>query len=521
MEFRAANSPAISRLHIGIAHDARNMPAWVRELIDFFVEVPHFDVSLCPQPNEGSPPGHRESWFARQLLEPSRRLFDPFAPGPTPAVPPMPSAPMIRERELDLLLWLAPGPPAASTARYGAISLEFGDRDIDPPYWGEVIAGDPVSRVTIRWQEHASTIARVIRAAEIPTLRSFPYTRNAEGCLLAAIEVLAEVALDIAQQGPEWVARARTMPPAPPLSDRRPPSNLESIVFACWEKYQARRKPDTVPQPMEWFCALRRDPSKFYTGSGRFERSGLEDIPKAAGAHMADPFLVADNGVDWLFFEDIPPGQKKGRISCVRIPEPGEDFPAPEVVLEGETHLSYPCVFRHEGEYFMIPESCVSADVRLYRATRFPLEWQLECLLIENFALTDTTPLFLDGHWYFFTTTMPPVQQTVLLTSTKLGSPLRLHGHGPVSCSWRNTRSAGHLFSSGGRLFRPAQDGVIRYGYGISINEVTRLNQSEYRERAAGYIGPDWRPGLLGTHTLTANQRLEVIDARRYAEGRA
>ena len=164
----------------------------------------------------------------------------------------------------------------------------------------------------------------------------------------------------------------------------------------------------------------------------------------------------------------------------------------------------------------MIPESCAAQDLRLYRATNFPHEWRLECLLLEDLPLTDTTPFFSDQHWYFFATTMPPVQQTVLLTSRRLGDSLRLHPSSPVSCSWRNTRAAGHLFTKGGRLIRPTQDCVTSYGYGIQMNEVTRLSPLEYSERTDDYVGPSWRRGLLGTHTLNAVADLEVIDGLRY-----
>jgi len=503
-------TPTIAKLQIGIALDPRSQPAWTRELIDFLGQISQFEISVLPRQSTDSPAAVREPWFARRLIEPSRRMCDPFAPGLVTALR------TIDQRELDLVLSVAPGLPPY-TARYGVLFLHFGDRNIHPPYFGEVLAGDPISRVEVRWHEEKSTPASVIRAAEIPTLRSFPYTRNAEECIPAAVQMVTEVALDIAEQGPAWLTGARTMAVAPQPLARRPPTNFESIGFAWRERFPPKKQ-NPVPGKMEWFCALRREPSTFYTRTGRFERTGIEDIPKPHGGQMADPFLIADRGVDWLFFEDIPPGQEKGRISCLHIPESGQKFPEPEVVIECETHLSYPCVFRHKTDYFMIPESCASQDVRLYRATSFPYQWQLESVLLEEIPLTDTTPFFLDDHWYFFTTTMPPVQQTVLLTATKLGGPLRLHPQGMVTGSWRNARSAGHLFSRAGRLFRPAQDCVERYGFGISINEVMRLTPSEYCERPAGYIGPDWRPGLLGTHTLNANERLEVIDARRYAE---
>jgi len=448
--------------------------------------------------------------LARQLIEHSRRAFDPFAPGPAKTL-----EVTNEENQLDLLVSVTPKVPAVTTL-YGALSLQLGDRNIEPPYWGEVIARDPLSRMILRWQEDTFTPARLVRIAEVPTRQRLVFTWNADRCLLYAAQMVADTAMDIAYSRQEWLARARSLPKAAKPPERRPPTNLECAVFAARQALRSVTKPKAPPPPNGWFCALRRDPVRFYHRLGYFDQSGFEDIPMPAGGQKADPFLVADNGQNWLFFEEIPPGTKKGRINCLRIPEPGRPFPKAEVILECDTHLSYPCVFRHQGDYFLIPESCASQDLRLYRATTFPHEWRLECLLLEDLPLTDTTPFFSDQHWYFFATTMPPVQQTVLLTSARLGGPLRLHPSSPVSCSFRNTRAAGHLFTKGGRLIRPTQDCVTSYGYGIQMNEVTRLSPSEYSERAHDYVGPSWRRGLLGTHTLNAVADLEVIDGCRY-----
>jgi hypothetical protein len=55
----------------------------------------------------------------------------------------------------------------------------------------------------------------------------------------------------------------------------------------------------------------------------------------------------------------------------------------------------------------------------------------------------------------------------------------------------------------------------VRYGYGISINRITRLTPTEYEEVVVQHIAPDWAPSLIATHTLNAAGRLTVIDANR------
>ena len=481
---------------------------WMQQLLDFLRALPNVSLTISTTAAGCLPTS--APWLARRLYQRSRRQFDPFAPAPQFSKDPA-------EAEIDLLLALGPDNFSLKTRpRYGILTLQLGERDLEPPYWGEVMEADTTSQVIVKWRETFSSPPRILRRAEIPTRRRLSFTQNARACLAAAAQIVAEIVLDAAVSGSEWPRKCQSLPDAPPSPERRYPSNLQCAVFAGREILRARREARYPNAKKQWFCAIRREPELFYSSSGRFRNQGFEEIPTPKGTQMADPFPVRYRNSDWIFSEEIPEGTDKGRISCMQVPSPGKPFSRPEVVLDIDTHLSFPCIFRHQNDYFMIPESCASQDLRLYRATNFPFGWQLESILIEDLPLTDTTPVCHNNRWYFFTTTMYPVMQTLLFQSRNLGDPLELHPESPISSSIRNTRSAGHLFWAGQQLLRPAQDCSIRYGYGITINKVVRLTPSEYSEVAVGHISPQWAPGLLGTHTLNSTTHLEVIDGCRY-----
>src|SRR5437868_13957700 len=98
----------------------------------------------------------------------------------------------------------------------------------------------------------------------------------------------------------------------------------------------------------------------------------------------------------------------------------GAGFSAPAVMLEREYHLSYPCVVSDQGEYFLVPESCEARNFQLFRAARFPFEWKMETILLEDLPAVDTTPFFLDGRWFFFTSTIEPFMEMLLFLSYRL-----------------------------------------------------------------------------------------------------
>jgi len=74
-----------------------------------------------------------------------------------------------------------------------------------------------------------------------------------------------------------------------------------------------------------------------------------------------------------------------------------------QVVLEEDFHLSYPFVFHHRGEYFMIPETNEAHSIRLYRATFFPHRWEFVKTLIEGEPFIDASPILFKGKWWIFT----------------------------------------------------------------------------------------------------------------------
>lgn len=500
LNHRGLSQGVHGRLRIGVAVASRRVPWWVRGLVEYLREVPLVDVLPFAVPGGEPLDPTTPPWLTARVYAWSRDRFDPFGEVELEVeAESMPGA-------LDLIVWLAHG-PIASSARFGAVTIRLGELSTEPPYWREVLNRMPTSEAALCWHATSLDRFRILRIAEAGTRQGWFFTRNAAESLVAINRMCAELALVLLADASAWKERALRIPelPCPVGRERRYPSNAESARFLTRQavrsvtlRLQARGR-----LPL-WFTALRRQASAEY-----------EDIPAPRGTQMADPFLVAEKDRTWLFFEDVPAGAVKGRLSCMEVLAGG--FSKPEVVMEKDHHLSYPCVVADKGERFMIPESAGARAIQLFRADRFPFEWQLEATLMEDLAAVDTTPFFLDGRWYFFTSTSAPFAETFLFWSNSLGGRWRLHPRSPVSSSVKNCRAAGHLFYGNDRLLRPTQDCSVRYGYGIAINEITRLTTTEFEERPASFIGPGWRRGLLGTHTINSVGPIEVIDGLRFA----
>ncbi len=538
--YRGLEGAVQGHLKIGLVVCGARGPLWLQSLLALLRSVTLFEIHLFIAGSGARRTPTTSSGLADRLYAWSRRKADPFGEidlnlgEAFPAFQPVPSGDAsnalpeclresIRDRKLDLLCWIPeeimPEGPCSDLARFGVVTIRLGEASTEPPYWQEVIDRQRLSRAMILWHATSFEKARVLRTAEIGTKQGWFFTRNAEECLVAISRMIATMGIELHSDAPSWMARQLEVPEDTCLlsCQREYPSNLASAGFLArqaWRSLSLRMK--IRGRRPQWFVALRRDPSQQYTNTGRFSTSALEEVPLPLGSQMADPFLVPQGNKTWLFYEDVPAGTTKGRLSCMEVGMDGIGFSEPTVVVEENYHLSYPCVVSDRGESFLVPESSIARTIQLFRATRFPFEWQMETVLMDDFSAVDTTPFFLDGRWYFFTTTTEPFMETFLFWADSLGGRWHLHPKSPISSSVKSSRSAGHLFYHNGRLLRPTQDCSVRYGYGITINEITQLTTTEFAERCVDFIPPSWRRGLLGTHTLNSSGVFEVVDGLRY-----
>jgi hypothetical protein len=266
----------------------------------------------------------------------------------------------------------------------------------------------------------------------------------------------------------------------------------------------------------DWFVAARaapRDRGSLFAMEGR---PFLSITPP--GSLLADPFVVEHERDTYVFVEDVDRATGRAAISYVRVDERGAPVEPPVRVLERDYHLSYPFVFRHEGQIFMVPESSANRTVELYRAVDFPSRWKLEQVLLRDIFAGDATLLEgPDRLWLFVSVAEPGAPLTDelhLYSATTLTGPWTPHRENPVVSDVRSARPAGRIFRHGDHLIRPAQDCSLAYGFAIVLNRIDVLTPSEYRETPVGRIDPTWSRGLSATHTYNFTETLEVIDGR-------
>ncbi len=229
----------------------------------------------------------------------------------------------------------------------------------------------------------------------------------------------------------------------------------------------------------------------------------------------ADPFLLEHDGKVWLFFEEYDRNRNKGHIACAKIDEYGR-VGTVKTVLEKPWHLSYPQVFSHGGEVYMVPESVEHQTVDLYRARHFPDDWVHEKQLLDV-AVVDATLQCRDGRWWMFASPMTipghaPI--TCLWTSDSLTGDWRLAPSHHVSDDVHHARNAGAIATHNGHSYRVSQDCATTYGAALWFNRIERWDENHYAETPEKCLTGNKIPGLTGIHSYNRVGDIEVIDGR-------
>ena len=408
-------------------------------------------------------------------------------------------------------------------AAYGTWAFRFGDPASErggPAYYEEIVAEEPVCTVSLERLPDSRTGGLTLATAAFPT-DGGSVTRNRVQPLYGSTHLVIQKLRELHDDGWGRVARAAvTWPQAPGSPRRRHPPNALKLVRWMGPRLVrkvALRLAMTFTRRgsgWQWRTALRAD-SRGGPEQRLGHMAGFRWLQAPPGRSYADPFLIRRNDRTWLFFEDQASPRDAGVISCVEVAAEGA-VGKPVVVIQSAGHVSYPYVFSDGDTAYMIPESSAENAVRLYRATNFPYEWEVAKELYRGRAL-DTSAWRHEGRWWFWTTLREPrsgALALMLFYSDALDGPWTSHPQNPISMDVRNARSAGSIFSEDDRIFRPSQDCSRTYGYGFSLYEIITLSTTEYEERAVVKVGPDWHPGLYGTHTYNRSDRVEATDGK-------
>lgn len=238
-------------------------------------------------------------------------------------------------------------------------------------------------------------------------------------------------------------------------------------------------------------------------------------VPDDGERYFADPFLFAREGRRYLFAEEFPSATRRGIISVAELDASG--MPGPfRPVLERDTHLSYPFVFSYADDVWMIPESCESGGVDLFRAEQFPDRWAFDRRLLDGVPGCDAT-IFKVGDFYYMALTTKRWRATTwdnqrMFRSRSPLGPWSEHDGGLVRIDCTMARPGGPVLARNERLLRPAQNSSDFYGGSMTVLDIGSVAGGGIDEVPVAAIRVKGPADVIGTHTYAKCGPIEAID---------
>ncbi|MFM7243614.1 MAG: hypothetical protein ACKO40_05470 [Planctomycetaceae bacterium] len=293
---------------------------------------------------------------------------------------------------------------------------------------------------------------------------------------------------------------------------------FNTLEYARLVVEEDARRPDVhhvyVREPRSepvWSIGIRTGPSPWALVSPADDEPALTaaHVTDAQATSVADPFLLHRDGRWHMLFEVDDWLARKGAIGLATSSD-GHRWRYERIILDEPFHLSYPCVFEHGGDVWMVPETAQAEAVRLYRARRFPDDWEHVADLLAGEPFADATPFQHDGRWWMFVETSGAAHDTLrLFAAPDLPGPWEEHPRSPVvQCDAVRARPAGPVIASESRLVRLAQNCTPAYGTDVRGIEILTLTSRDYAERPMvphRLLGPSGRGwNACGMHHLAA-----------------
>jgi hypothetical protein len=228
---------------------------------------------------------------------------------------------------------------------------------------------------------------------------------------------------------------------------------------------------------------------------------------------VADPFLFSLKGKPYLACEIFNYFSAKGKLRCYDLN--GQEYPFFDEVNRVKGHKSYPLVFEHDGEIYLIPETSDLNAVSLYQFDDQKQRFIWQRHLIEGKDFVDTSIVQEDGYWYLFTSSAQDPYTQRLFVSEALTGVFSEHPQSPICCHRLGGRNGGAILRDHHQLYRFGQNGVGGYGKSLLVIKIERLTPTQYQESVVREL-TGVSPYADGLHTFAYSGEHMVVDAKKH-----
>ena len=228
----------------------------------------------------------------------------------------------------------------------------------------------------------------------------------------------------------------------------------------------------------------------------------------------ADPFILKhDNEKIILLVEEYLYKTRLGRIAQLTISRKDYSLISDEVVLELDSHLSFPAIKRVGENVYIYPENANGLGLALYEYNSEKNQ-AVYLKTISDEPLADAIITSVFGNQLMFATTIPNHNGNILNVydfDDNGHSVLKAKLYFPTNIA----RNAGDWFKVGNTVLRPAQDCNGGYGKSVILQKISHKgNEFEFEDICR--IESRHPRYNTGCHTFNYHKGIGVIDVHGY-----
>lgn len=234
---------------------------------------------------------------------------------------------------------------------------------------------------------------------------------------------------------------------------------------------------------------------------------------------LADPFLLSEDEKSISFLaEQWIEAKGKGQIVKVVISKPTYKVEKISVILELDTHLSYPNIYRENNEIYVYPENYQSGIFSIYRYNP-DIEKLENPISLINAPLLDAQVIKLKGKYYVLSIGYEGSREEnkklyIYQARTLFGTYNLIQ---TIEDGNLYQRGGGQIIKRNDEVIRPTQDCDEDYGKAVIFQKIS-FDQEHIREEIVGKLMPsaDYPEGL---HTYNVLGETCIIDGIKYRAG--
>jgi hypothetical protein len=270
----------------------------------------------------------------------------------------------------------------------------------------------------------------------------------------------------------------------------------------------------------QWTIGLAQGNIGKILESGTFDSEVNWLKPESPGHFQADPFPVTTKGGLSIIYEDFDIEANYGNISVMNF-DGNLNIQNRNVLLDTGSHLSFPFIFAVDSRMYVFPESVKTGNVCCYEYDPLPQSLSYICELV-RMPLYDPAILKKDDRYWLFGSLYENRKdyKLYIFYSERLTGPYTPLKNNPVKHGLDGTRAAGGFIETGGELFRPTQNCSNEYGESITINRVTRLDETGFSEEPQMIIKAGEREirenGIHNIHTINVMGNHIILDGMKW-----